>query len=134
MLVVLGGIFGMHGLDNHGGAGVEPVAHADTDAPGQGAGAGHAAMTATAQAASAVATVAAASHLTDASGHTGMDASATGMCMAVLALSLLALVLRLYARRAPPLLWLVARPVRAPLFRGRDPDPPSLFRLSIQRC
>ena len=72
--------------------------------------------------------------MSDSTGHAGMDMGATGVCMAVLVLSLLLLILRLYASRVPPLLWLVARSVRSPLVRGRDPDPPSLFGLSIQRC
>ena len=28
LLVILGGLFGMHGLDNHGSAGMDTVAHA----------------------------------------------------------------------------------------------------------
>ena len=72
--------------------------------------------------------------LTDSTVHPGMDMGATGTCMAVLVLSLLVLILRLYASRVPPLLWLVPRPTRSPFVRGRDPDPPSLFGLSIQRC
>jgi hypothetical protein len=134
LLVVLGGLFGMHGLDNHGGAGLETVGHAGMAMSAHGAGAGQAAMTAAAHPASAVATVTLASSLTDASGHTGIDMVAAGMCMAVLVLSLLALVLRSYASRPRPLLWLVARPARAPAVRGRDPDPPSQFGLSVQRC
>ena len=81
-----------------------------------------------------VAAEAVVSAVTDATGHAGMDMGATGMCMAVLVLSLIALILRLYASRVRPLLWLAARPVRSPMVRGRDPDPPSLLRLSIQRC
>lgn len=93
-------------------------------------------MTGAARAATTVAAASAAAlggAVTDATGHTGMDMGAAGICMAVLVLSLLLLILRLYASRVP-LLWLVARSVRSPVVRGRDPDPPSLFRLSIQRC
>ena len=130
LLVVLGGLFGMHGLDNHGGAGLDTVAHATMAVPAShGTGAGHAAMTDTLHEAEAVLAAA-----TDAAGHSGMDMGAAGMCMAVLVLTLIALILRLYANRARPLLWLVARNAWAPRGRGRDPDPPSLLRLSIQRC
>ena len=137
LLVILGGLFGMHGLDNHGGAGMDTVARAGMAVPAHGAASGHPAMTgATREAAAvaAIATQAVATAATDAAGHEGMDMDATGMCMAVLVLSLLALILRLYASRVRPLLWLDDRPERSPMARGRDPDPPSLLRLSIQRC
>jgi hypothetical protein len=141
LLVVLGGLFGMHGLANHGGdhggAVTNSVTHAAETVPAHGGDAAHEAMTGVAHAATSVASVvttAVVGAMSDSTGHTGMSMGATGMCMAVLVLSLLLLVLRLYASRVPPLLWLVARTVRSPLVRGRDPDPPSLFRLSIQRC
>ena len=56
------------------------------------------------------------------------------MCLAILGAALLAL-LRLL-RRAPvaPVVWSLPRPARAIVPRGRDPDPPSLIKLSIQRC
>jgi uncharacterized protein DUF6153 len=141
LLVVLSGLFGMHGLDNHGGehggAVMESVTRSAVTVPAHSAASGHEAMTGAARAATTVASASAAAlggAVTDATGHTGMDMGAAGMCMAVLVLSLLLLILSLYASRVPPLLWLVARAVRSPVVRGRDPDPPSLFRLSIQRC
>lgn len=140
LLVVLGGLFGMHGLDNHGGAGMDTMSHAAMTVPTHGAVSGQAAVTAIAHGAASVvdvAKVAVVGAMTDTSGLPGMDMSATGMCMAVLVLSLLLLILRFYASRVRPLLWLVARPVRSVrphMVRGRDPDPPSLIRLSIQRC
>lgn len=140
LLVVLGGLFGMHGLDTHGGAGMDSVEPRAMTVPADGAAWGHEAMSASAYEVATVvdvAKVAVVGAMTDASGLPGMDMSATGMCMAVLFLSLLLLILRFYASRGRPLLWLVARPVRSVrphLVRGRDPDPPSLFRLSIQRC
>jgi uncharacterized membrane protein YtjA (UPF0391 family) len=127
----------MHGLDNHGGAGMHSVAHEGVTVPLHGAASGHEAMTGTAYVASAVAfaaTEAVVGAVTASTGHSGMDMGATGTCMAVLVLSLILLILRLYASRVRPLLWLVARPAGSPLVRGRDPDPPSLFRLSVQRC
>ena len=141
LLVVLGGLFGMHGLDSHGGdhggAVMDSVTHAAMTVPAQGAVVGHDAMTGAAHAATSAAVVstpAVVGAMTDSTGHTGVDMGAAGICMAVLVLSLLLLILRLYASRVPPLLWLVARSVRSPLVRGRDPGPPSLFGLSIQRC
>jgi multidrug efflux pump subunit AcrB len=72
--------------------------------------------------------------MTGSTGQMAMNMGAAGMCMAVLVLSLLMLLLGLYASRVRPWMWLVARPVRSLWVRGHDPDPPSLFRLSIQRC
>ena len=137
LLVTLAGLFGMHGLDNHGGAGMDTVAHAGMAVPAHGAASGHSALTGNAHgpAGAVVAAEAVLGAVTEASGHAGMDMGATGMCMAVLVLLLIALILRLYASRVRPLLWRLAdRPERSPLARGRDPDPPSLLRLSIQRC
>lgn len=136
LLVVLSGLFGMHGLDNHGRAGMDAMAKAAMTVPAQAAATGHEAMIGTAHEAASIAVVATevVGAMTDATGHHGMGMGATGMCMAVLVLSLYLLILRLYASRVRPLLWLVARSPVSTLVRGRDPDPPSLFRLSIQRC
>ncbi len=132
LLVILGGLFGMHGLANHGGdhggAAIEAVAHAAMTVPA------HAARTVAGVDTAGVDTVAVVGVMIDPTGHSAMGMGTTGMCMAVLVLSLLLLILRLHVSRVPPLLWSVARSVRSPLVRGRDPDPPSLFRLSIQRC
>lgn len=38
LLVVLGGLFGMHGMDNHGGAGMDTMSHTATAAPVDDAG------------------------------------------------------------------------------------------------
>ena len=120
LLVVLGGLFGMHGLDSHGGAGLDTVAHA----------AGHSAMTAHHVEVEAVLPVA----LSGAPGHSGIDMGVAGACMAVLVLTLIAHALRIYGSRVRPLVWPAARPSRAPGGRGRDPGSPFLIQLSIQRC
>ncbi|MEO7351583.1 MAG: DUF6153 family protein [Marmoricola sp.] len=130
LLVLLGGLFGMHGLDHHGGPGMETIAHATMAGPAEhSAAAGHEAVAGTVAGAAAV-TVA----VTGASGHAGLGMGAAGMCVAVLVVALIALLLREQGGRLRPLLGMVARPVRAPGARGRDPDPPSLICLSIQRC
>ena len=130
LLVLLGGLFGMHGLDNHGDAGMDTIAHATMAGPAEhGAVAAHEVIDGTVAGAAAVALA-----VTGASGHTGMDMGAAGMCVAVLILALIALLVRAQAGRLRPLLWMVARPVRGPETWGRDPDPPSLISLSIQRC
>lgn len=65
--------------------------------------------------------------MSDATEHPGMEMGTAEMCMAVL-------VLRIRASRLSPALWRFALPARALGVRGRDPDPPSLIKLSIQRC
>ncbi|MCW2761598.1 MAG: hypothetical protein JWR85_1799 [Marmoricola sp.] len=139
LLVVLAGLFGMHGLDNHGGAGIDAMSHAAMGVPAAGVAPVHVAIPGADQVSAAIAVVASdagdrVAALTGSTGHPGMDMGAAGMCMAVLVLSLLIFIMGRYANRSRPVLWLLARPVRSPWVRGRDPDPPSLFRLSIQRC
>lgn len=137
LLVVLGGLFGMHGLDNHGGASISNVAHTTVSGLALDAGqTGHGLRAETAAHRAGPATAVVAAAVSDASEHLGMDMSMAGMCMAVLVLllGLFALLLRIRASRLSPPLWRLALPARAPGVRGRDPDPPSLVKLSIQRC
>jgi len=63
-------------------------------------------------------------------GGTAMGA----LCLAILGAALLALLRRLQRARLAPGVWSLPRPARAIVPRGRDPDPPSLIKLSIQRC
>jgi hypothetical protein len=104
LLVVLGGVLGMHGLDNHGGAGMGAVGHADMAASAHITAATHGTGYAVLAQISHEAT-AAAPAMTGSGGRAG----------------------RAWAWVSPG----CARPPAAP---GRDPDPPSLFSLSIQRC
>lgn len=67
-------------------------------------------------------------------GDTGMDGTMGAMCMAILAIGLLALVRLLLSSRMGPVLWIHPRPEWVLALPGRAPDPPSLFALSIQRC
>ncbi|WP_460829470.1 hypothetical protein [Nocardioides hungaricus] len=70
------------------------------------------------------------------SGH-GSDSGGMAMgtmCLAILGAALLALARLLRRARVAPVVWWLPRPARAILPRGRDPDPPFLVRLSIQRC
>lgn len=128
LLVLLGGLFGMHGLDNHGDAGLDSVVNATmTGSTGHAGAVAYEVMTETAPEVAPVTT-------TGATGRSGMDMGVAGMCMAILMLGLIALLLRIRANRLQPPLWLVARHAGAPGARGRDPDTPSLIQLSIQRC
>ncbi|MEQ7845743.1 DUF6153 family protein [Nocardioides kribbensis] len=56
------------------------------------------------------------------------------MCLAILGAALLALMQHFRRARVAPVLWSLPRPANAIIPRGRDPDPPSLIKLSIQRC
>lgn len=127
--VVLAGLFGMHGLDSHGMPGME-AAQSDMSFPDMAALSGHGVMSSAA--AHEVASLATAGVV--ASGHLAIDAGMGLMCVAILAVALLALLRALRSRRTRRLLWMLTRPARAPAFQGRDPDPPSLIVLSIQRC
>lgn len=70
-----------------------------------------------------------------ASGPGGMGMGMTAMCLAILAAGLIALVRSLLGGRVRSVLWMLTRQTRAvQQHLGRDPDPPSLIALSIQRC
>ena len=66
--------------------------------------------------------------------HGSMNMNMTGLCVAILAIGLLGLLLHLTHRATPSLLWTSPRSFAHALQAGRDPDPPSLTALSVQRC
>ena len=135
LLLLLAGLFGMHGLSSHGASSLGSSDH------GQMA------------AADSDSSMPAVTHTQDAAVQTGETPSmgpvlgtalspqqpfglgmgAAGMCLAVLILSLLALLVGLRSH-LPTVMAKAGRPSPSPPVRGRDPDPPSLVRLSIQRC
>ena len=131
VLVTLAGLLGMHGLGGHGtGTGLTPTTHSSVVSHPS------------AEPIASVATVASSlTHLAaphDPAGGTGMDMGmdmgGAAMCLAVLALTLLALVGLLRSTGVTRLVLLASRPARAPAVRGREPAPPDLHALSIQRC
>lgn len=134
LLVLLAGIVGMHGLNSHAG-GMDPAAHTivlhDAGAAAV-ATSGHQAMAAAVHEVVGPAVTLAASAV--AVPESGMDAGMAGMCMAVLALALTLVLRMLCAAPAIPLYRLVGAPVRRLAPHARDPDPPLLIQLSIQRC
>lgn len=142
LLLTLAGLFAMHGLAEHGtGAGSDAHGSMPTMASSGLSAAGHTTTHGANQTAQAVVALPAmASRALDTaalhgpSGGTGMDMSAIGMCLAVLLLTVIALILQLHANRPRPVLFLTARPARAPVAPSREADPPNLFALSIQRC
>lgn len=129
MLAILAGLFGMHGLDSHGTAGMGSMTEAAM--PGSVMRVGRAADTKATTVPDVGSAVASVPVVT---GHPLMDMGMAGMCLAVLALALVALLRFLRTNRVRPVLWVLARPARAPVRVGRRPDAPSLIRLSIQRC
>lgn len=129
LILVLAGLFGMHGLDGHDAVAIRgahqatmgemPVGPTTTD-PVLG---GHGQPDIEA---------------VSASGAGGMDMGmGMAMCVGILAGALIALRL-LLGGRVRPVLWVLARQARQARavleHPGRGPDPPSLVALSIQRC
>lgn len=139
LVALLAGIVGMHGLNSHGAmaAGTHPPAHSVVTELGEAPrGSDHGAMTTgVGELVGAVTSIAAKAVAAVPSGTAGgMDAMG-GMCVAILVLALTGL-LRLL-RGAPGMAMpyrLVTDLVRGMGPHARDPDPPSLIRLSIQRC
>jgi len=129
--IVLAGLFGMHGLDTHGMTSSN-TAHVGMASSAMSPSDGHGATLDGAHLVGPM--VAAVSEVTVSPGQPVMHMGMAGMCMAVLAIALLALMQRLSSRRGGRVLWVSARPVRASRRAGRDPDPPSLIDLSIRRC
>lgn len=160
LVVVLAGLFGMHGLSGQGG-GLGGGPNSDHGAAGMSTVTAPPALMAASSAATtslmsmdatdlaAISTVSVsdvgawvgsqAEDLFEAatgSGH-GTDSGGMAMgamCLAILGAALLALARLLRRARVAPVGWSLPRPARAILPRGRDPDPPSLIKLSIQRC
>ena len=131
LVIVIAGLFGMHGLASHGVQGMDVV-------PGS-------ALTSQSVTSSvlgsdsadgqAVAPIERPDSLRASdSGQGDMDMSLAMMCVAILAVALLALLRSL--RREPPssILWARPRESRLIVRPWREPSPPSLIALSIQRC
>ena len=151
LIVVLAGLFGMHGLSGQssglsgglsGGHGAAGMSMQTTASPALMAAS---AMSMDASDLAAIPTgivsdagLLAGNQVEDllevatGSGHGGMAMGA--MCLAILGAALLALLRLLQRARVAPVVWTLPRPARAIVPRGRDPDPPSLMKLSIQRC
>lgn len=142
LLVVLAGLFGMHGLSGqnsgHGAAGMSmqtaPPALKAASSMGMDVSdlaanptdiVSHAGLLAGNRAEDLL-------EVATGSGHDGMAMGA--MCLAILGVALLTLLRLLHRARVAPVVWSLPRPARAIVPRGRDPDPPSLIKLSIQRC
>ena len=140
LLVVLAGLFGMHGLDSHGAAGTDTIPHAVMAQVSTAAvGARYEAIEAVASGAQHAASIdhQVGSPMTSepvAGRPEAPDSGMAEMCMAILAVALAALLRLLILSRHRPVPWVLFSPERAPSPSGRDPDPPSLISLSIHRC
>lgn len=131
LLLTLAGLFGMHGLADHG---IEQMDSAHAAMSTMAADVASTGEHLTQGTVVAVSTVVDAMVSHDPGGGTGMEMHAAAMCLAVLLLTLIAMIVHLHANRLRPVLLLTARPARAPVPSDRQPDPPSLYELSIQRC
>ena len=137
LLMVLAGLFGMHGLAGHGDGGMETSSRtAMTGMSMSPVAAGvHALVTDVGDHAKPLAGQAQrAVEGARVPGNVGMDMNMAAMCMAILAAALIALLRLLLGRRVVPVWWSLPRQVKAMVCPGREPDPPSLTALSIQRC
>ena len=138
VLLVLGGLLGMHGLASHCTSNPAPVPHLVSVTPQHSTAADPIMDSSAAHSADASLTGVVSLSLNGtyniAPNHTGGTHGIGALCAAVLGAGLLVRIRRYEARRraralsmdrlAPPL-----GPVRS-----RDPDPPSLIWLSIRRC
>lgn len=134
LVIVIAGLFGMHGLASHGVQGMDMIAGSalSQSAVSSVVGFDSDAISDDVQ---AVATIERPDSLQASdSGHGDMDMSLAMMCVAILAVALLALSRSLRRERSAWILW--ARPRESPIIvrPWRGPAPPSLIALSIQRC
>ena len=126
LLAVVVGVIGMHGLANHGVTGMEAMG------PPSVATTVTSAITAAETTAGAVRAevVASAAPILP----PGMDMNMAGWCIAILMLGVGAVSMLLRGNGLTLAPWVLPLAVRTVHRYGRDPDPPSLRRLSIQRC
>lgn len=146
LLVVLAGLFGMHGLSGqssgpsggHGTAGMSmqtaPPALMAASSMSMDASNVAAIPTGIVSDAGLLSGDQAGDLLEAATGSVDGGMAMGAMCLAVLGAALLALLRLFHRARVAPVVWSLPRRIRAIVPRGRDPDPPSLIRLSIQRC
>lgn len=138
LLAVLAGLFGMHGLASHGGAGMESMPHgviaatSEVTAPAVAATPAHAvdALASGLDTGHGVAAALIGPVIPD-----GIDLDMAGLCIALLAMGLGALVWLRRIGHGALVLWVQPRVTTATTVSGlRHPAPPSLTLLSIQRC
>lgn len=138
LLAVLSGLFGIHGFANHGVAGTENMPHAVMASVFEAtATTGSSVMSAHAKGSVALVVDRAdgvAAAMVSPVMPEGIDMSMIGLCVAVLVMGIGALLVLARFRPRAPVLWTLCRTGAATATAGRDPDPPSLTVLSIQRC
>ena len=142
LLVVLAGLFGMHGLSGqssgHGAAGMSMQTGPPALMAASSMGMDESDLAASPTGIVSHAGLLAGNRAEDllevatGSGHDGMAMGA--MCLAILGVALLALLRLLHRARVGPVGWSLSRRTTVIVPRGRDPDPPSLIQLSIRRC
>lgn len=135
LLVVVGGLFGMHGLASHGVEGMDVVsgtARTSQSMAGPGMGIDVPPLLVDRQEVAPIDP--SLSWGSSESGQGGMDVTIAMMCVAILGAALITLLRQLRVERSVPAVW--ARPHQAPVMSpaSRGLAPPSLIELSIQRC
>lgn len=135
MLVVVAGLFGMHGLSGHGVQRMDMVPVVTLTSPSTTGVLMHMNSGAVGVDGQQVATIDR-PHLlaVGASGLGGMDMCISVMCVAVLGAALLALLQVLRRERPTSSLWTRPPRTRVTMRPGRGRAPPSFTDLSIQRC
>lgn len=142
LFVVLGGLFGMHGLADHGTGDMSMMSPAASgavahpgDVPGLTPENAQLAVNAVDVLATKVTTRGVEQADRVAPSGAGSGHQMLGLCAAVLTAGLLTLLAMLVHRPARGffVVGVDVRRLRSPA-GGRDPDPPSLTRLSIRRC
>lgn len=136
LLAVLAGLFGMHGLASQCVVGMENMSHAVPADPA-------AATTAVADLGALSSALSkevgpalqqGASAMARPLMPEGTSMTMAGLCVAILVMGIGALWLLGRSDRPGPVLWTLPRKVATSTTADRDPDPPSLTALSIQRC
>jgi hypothetical protein len=133
LLIALSGLFAMHGMSDHGVMRHGGLPHGDIMSAGASMAEPHAEPLPTGAAAIVLE---AAGQVAPRSGAAKelLDAAAAGSCLAVLAGVALLLLRRVRSWSGEVLRSLLSRAQLVLVLPARDPDPPDLFALSIQRC
>ena len=135
LLIVVAGVFGMHGLSSHGVRGMDVVPGTVAASQPMTASLVRVASAAVGMEVQAVAITNRSGSLRGSdSGRGGMLMGITMMCVVILGTALLALLERLRGARSWSTLWARPNRERVVMHPSRESAVPSSLDLSIQRC
>lgn len=135
MLVVVAGLFAMHGLASHGVEGMDVSSSAaGTSQPMAGSLMSVDVPPALVDGQKVASSDQSRSRGSNESGHGGMNMTTAVMCLAILGAALLALLHQLGVERSSRAIWARRHLARLKAPAARGVAPPSLTELSIQRC